>query len=184
MNAVLYAMQDVVDNIEPKTITGTRQYRRGCFVLAGYLHQGIALVSAIKGRYLTFPEFQDLRAVALDAETRRVRGYVKKVRNYAAFHLDEYDETTRRTLSQLKPTMYILTSGDDPSIGALYYDLADEVDITFLLRECSTGGPELKTPADLFEAIFGLAKVFLESCQDFNVALAAKIKLNEHIYRT
>lgn len=183
MNAVLYAMQTVLDNREPKTIVQTRQYRRGCFVLAGYLHQGIRLIPTIQRPYLKFPEFQMLREVAHDPGTKAARVYVKKVRNFTAFHLDEYNETTQRTLAKLKPTMYILASGDNQAIGNFYFDLADEVDLQFLLAELSNETYGEVTPEDLFGTIFGLAQAFLEACSTFNAALFAKIKLSEHVYR-
>ena len=70
------------------------------------------MIKSIKGRYLTEPGFEKLSLLTLSEEHRTVRSYAKRVRNHAAFHLDEYDESTRRTLVGLA-----LFLGSDESGG-------------------------------------------------------------------
>ena len=163
MNAVMCAVETVGRTYKQTTVLEKRQYRRGCFELAGYLHEGIKLANSIKGRYLTYPEFQDLRAVALDAECRRARDYVRKVRNHAAFHFDEDDARTGVTLGKLKPTMYILSSVDRSIPGAWYFDFADYLDLTLLVDEFGEGEGREETIENIFSKVNGLAKLFLEA---------------------
>jgi len=183
MNAVAYGVTDIASYREHSTVMHTRQFRRACFVLGGYLHQGITLVKAIKGRYLTEPGFERLRLIALDSEHKKARDYVKKIRNFTAFHLDEYDETTRQTLSRLKPTMYPLMAGDDRTVGSFYFEFSDFIDLTFLVNTFADGRSWEETAHDIIGAIIDLAYEFLTACNEFLDALCAKIKITEHIYK-
>jgi len=182
MNAVAYGLTDV-GSYNVNTALCIRQYRRALFVLGGYLHQGITLVKAIKGRYLTEPGFEALRLIALDSEHKKARDYVKKIRNFTAFHLDEYDETTRQTLSRLKPTMYPLMAGDDRTVGSFYFEFSDFIDLTFLVNTFADGRSWEETAHDIIGAIIDLAYEFLTACNEFLDALCSKIKITEHIYK-
>ena len=182
MNAVAYAMSDVVLFDGHPSIAGTRQYRRACFVLGGYLHQAIKLVLAVKGRYLTEPGFEPLRLVVLDAEHKKARDYVRKIRNFTAFHLDEYDETTRQTLSRLKLTTYPLMSGDDQTAGSFYFELSDYIDLAFLVDTFADGRSWEETATDIIGSLRELAYHFLTACHEFLNALGNKIKIGEHVY--
>lgn len=85
MNAIMFASTIVIQNMECKTFTEGRQYFRSYLILGGYLHEAIKVVLAVKGSYLGDPHFEPLRVLALDAKHKKVRPYLKKVRNFAAF---------------------------------------------------------------------------------------------------
>ena len=182
MNAVLFASESIGKSYKQSTVLERRQYWRASFMLAGYVHEGIKLVSSIKGRYLTMPEFQDLRAVALDAECRQARDYVRKVRNHTAFHFDEDDARTAVALAMLKPTTYILNSGDRAVAGAWYFDFADYLDLTLLVDEFGEDGTREESINNIFNAVSGLSLMFLEASAKFYIALVEKTNLADNVY--
>ena len=182
LNAVLSAISNVSSSVKRSNAHERRQYWRACFMLAGYVHEGIKLVNSIKGRYLTMPEFQDLRAIALDADCRQARDYVRKVRNHAAFHFDEDDLRVSRALAMLKPTTYTLNSGDRSIPGAWYFDLADYLDLTLLVDEFGEGGDREEAIDKIFNTINGLAVAFTTACAKFYIALTKKMDLADDVY--
>jgi len=183
MNAISYAMTDVASYEPLGTVLGTRQYRRAMFVLGGYLHEGIKLIQSIKGRYLTEPSFEPLRALALGSEDKKTRDYLKKVRNVAAFHLDEFDEITRHMLKDLKPKTYPFTAGDNKTEGTFYFEFSDYIDLAFLVETFADGRSWEETSKDMIKSITNIAYRFLMACHDFLIFLCKKIGIAEHVYR-
>lgn len=181
INALSFCLENIVKNRDQKTACESSSYRRAHFLLGGYVHQGITLIDRIKGRYLGVPEFEPLRVLVVEAEHRKIRKYAKKVRNYTAFHLDEYDETTRRTLAHLKPETYTMMSGDDRSTGYHYFEFADFLDMAFLFDEFSNGREWKETTEDIVHGIMHYAIEFLGACHTFNHMLWDK-KVKEHAY--
>lgn len=181
-NAVAYGLTDVLGNDERKSALGRRQFRRGLFVLAGYLHEGIRLVQSIKGRYLTEPEFEPLRALALATEHKKTRDLVRTIRNATAFHLDEFDETTRQTLARMKPECFPLMSGDDQSLATFYFEFSDYVDWAFLIEKFADGRSREETSDDIVYSTMQFADKFLPACHNFQIALCKKTKIGEHVY--
>lgn len=182
MNAVDFGVTSIAIGMKQENMTTTRHYRRGNFVLAGYLHEGIALVDLIKGRYLAEPEFDLLRRIALDSEFRDVRSYVKAIRNVTAFHLDDIDKTTKTVMADLPPTTYTIMAGDDLTAGGFYFELADCIDMTYLFEIFKRGREFEETAADIIHSVRHLAEKFLKGCHVFLAFLCRKVKLVDHTY--
>jgi hypothetical protein len=157
------------------------QYRRANFILGGYVHEAITVVDRIKGRYLGDPAFEPLRILVVDAEHRKVRRYAKKVRNYLAFHLDESDQTTYRTLSRLKPSNYTIMSADETDPGAFYFEFSDYLDVALLVHEFADGREWKETNDDIFLRLMDYAVQFVDACHTFQLMLW-KTKIAKHVY--
>lgn len=183
MNAVSFCVCDLANYREERTVAETRQNRRAIFLLGGYLHQAITLVDRIKGRYLGDPAFEFLRVLVVEQRYRKIRNYAKKVRNYTAFHLDEYDETTRSTLAHLKPQTYTLMCGDDGTYGAFYFEFSDYLDFSFIAEEFADGRPGHDVAEEIVHSLFDYAMEFLQASHTFLHMLWEK-KVMEHAYVT
>lgn len=185
MNAIGFASQTISESMSVKTNLGRRQYCRGYFVLAGYLHQAIKITNGIKERYLTLPAFEPLRKIALDPEYKKARDYARRIRNFTAFHLDEFDEDDRtgQMLSTLKPTTYLLMGGDDNTFGSFYFHFSDHLDIAYLVEEFADGREWEETVNDLYMTILRVSFEFLQAAHDFQIALSNRMELKEYIYR-
>ncbi len=118
MNSLTYCITTLTmfDQFETN-LTHMRQFRRSQIMLGGFVHETVELVDSIKGRYLGDPDFEPLRALVLDYEYEKTRKQAKKVRNYLAFHLDNYDATTAVTISRMKTATYTLWCGEDQRNG-------------------------------------------------------------------
>jgi hypothetical protein len=185
VNALGYAMQTVHDSMGDTSNIGRRQYHRGIFVLAGYLHQSIKIVHGIKERYLLMAAFQPLRAILYDGKYKKTRDYSRKIRNFTAFHLDEYgdEDRTAKMLSLLKPSSYRLMGGDDPTFGTFYFDFADFLDFGFIVEEFFPGSESPDAINDIVKTIISGSIEFLEAAHDFQIALSNRMELKEYIYR-
>jgi hypothetical protein len=182
MNALNFCITTVSTFRDYDNLTHRRQGKRAYFLLGGYVHQAIVLVDSIKGRYLGNEAFEPLRFLVLDYEYRNIRKFAKKMRNYTAFHLDEYDETTRRTLSKLKPTMYTLMCGEDQMLASHYFSFSDFLDMTFLGNEFWEGHDEVDQIVNgAISELFTYSTDFLIACDTFQQWLW-KTKIQEHVY--
>ena len=184
INAISFALSNVATHATLETNVSRRQYRRGLFVLAGYLHQTINLVRNVGDRHNTMESFVPLRTIAHGHEYKKARGYFQTIRNYTAFHLDEGDdhEHTRESISKLDPTMYVLMGGDDNTAGTFYFEFADYLDFTLVGSTFQGERTPRETMDDITKTIMDTALATLNGAFAFQVSLAKKMDLHEYIY--
>lgn len=184
INAISFAATVIAMSVKQLTHTDKRQYRRGLFVLAGYLHQTIQIIHGVGDRHITMESFIPLRTIAHDPKYEKARIYAKTIRNYTAFHLDEFDkhENTKRSLDMLDPTMYVLMGGDNDELGSYYFQLADYLDFQIVGKQFQGD----KTPGDtideITDTVVSTSFEMLKALHDFVVSLARKMDLHEHLY--
>ncbi len=185
INALSFASTVVVGSMKDNSNVGRRQYRRGLFVLAGYLHQTINIIRGVGDRHITMDAFIPLRKIAHGPEYKKVRGYAKTIRNVTAFHLDEFDEheNTKTSLSQLDPSMYVLMGADDDTIGSFYFEFADYLDFALVGTTFQGERTPEETMADITNSIVETSWELLQAAHAFQLALAKKMELEEYIYR-
>jgi hypothetical protein len=185
INALSFASTVVVSWMQDSSNVGRRQYRRGLFVLAGYLHQTINIIRGVGDRHITMDAFVKLRKIAHDPEYKEVRGYARTIRNVTAFHLDEFDEheNTKISLSQLGPSMYVLMGADDELFGSFYFEFADYLDFALVGTTFRNGRTPPETMDDITNSIVQTSWELLQAAHDFLVALARKMELGEYVYR-
>ena len=186
INALSFAMVVAAASMNDQSHIGRRQYRRGLFVLAGYLHQTIALVRGIGAgdRHVEMEAFIPLRTIAHDPKYQKVRTYCKTIRNYTAFHLDEFDEheNTRKSLEKLDATMHVLMGGDDDNFLTFYFEFADYLDFSLVGMTFQGDRTPKETMNDIVKSILDLAGELLEALFGFQLALAKKMELEEYVY--
>lgn len=185
INALSFAVTVVATHMKMDTNVGRRQYRRGLFVLAGYLHQTMSIIRGVGERHITMEAFIPLRKIAYDPEYKKARGYFQTIRNQTAFHLDEFDEheNTKRSLEKLDPSMYVLMGADDDHALSFYFEFADYLDFALIGSSLQGSRLHLETIDEITGTIFGTAFEVLTASHAFLVALAKKMELEEYIYR-
>ncbi|HMO81054.1 MAG TPA: hypothetical protein PKD24_09700 [Pyrinomonadaceae bacterium] len=185
INALSFASTVVASWNDDHSNVGKRQYRRGLFVLAGYLHQTINIIRGVEDRHITMDAFVPLRAIAHDPKYAKVRKYAKTIRNYTAFHLDEFDEheNTKRSLSSLDPSMHVLMGADNNLIGTFYFEFADYLDYALVGSLFQGERTPEETAADITSSIVDTSFELLEALHAFQLALAKKMELEEYVYR-
>ncbi|MBA2379578.1 MAG: hypothetical protein H0V76_08390 [Blastocatellia bacterium] len=156
-------------------------YQRSFYALAGYTYQGMLVMKALQGRYLGVPEFEALRVLIHDKKYRQHREYLKAIRNFAAFHLDEYDVMTRSTLSQLKAAHYDLLSADSDTLISYYFQFADTIDMEFLYLKFGNGRSWEDTLADISSSVLQFSSELVNGCFEFMFYLTVKSELHKYI---
>ena len=185
INALSFASTVVASWMGDNSNVGRRQYRRGLFVLAGYLHQTLEIIRGVGDRHITMDAFVPLRTIAHDPKYKKVRGYAKTIRNFTAFHLDEFDEheNTKTSLSRLDPTMHVLMGADDDTIGSFYFEFADYLDFALVGTTFQGERTPRETMEDITNSIIETSWELLNAAHGFQLALAKRMELEEYIYR-
>lgn len=185
INALSFASTVVATSMLENSNVGRRQYRRGLFVLAGYLHQTIHIIRSVGDRHITMDAFVPLRKIAHDPEYKKVRVYARTIRNVTAFHLDESDEheNTKKSLSKLDPSMHVLMGADNDLIGSFYFEFADYLDFALVGTTFQEGRNPQETIDDITNSIVQTSWELLQASHGFLIALAKKMEIEEYVYR-
>jgi hypothetical protein len=184
LNAVLYA----VTSIAPFTVTPThiarRQYRRGLMVLAGYLHESINIIRTVDERHISMESFIPLRKIAHNPEYKRVREYLREIRNVAGFHLADSAgyENTKEAIAKLDLSAYELMGGDDDDFSTFYFEFSDSLDIGIISRRFEDERGLDFAAEDIHKTVTKVAWEFIQAATHFQVALARKMDLGEYVY--
>jgi hypothetical protein len=181
LNSIMFASQAMADYFGDESATGTRQTHRAFYVLCGYLHQGIQVVSWIRPRYIGEAAFEPLRLLTVGPDHAKARKIVRIVRNEVAFHQDEGREKTEEALGELKLGHYDLISNDDQTLLGFYFDFADIVDWQMIKAKLGDDRsiPELYT--DLSSTVYRYSGLFGNACYDFLNHLSAMSKIGQCI---
>lgn len=185
INALSFASTVVASWMQDDSNVGRRQYRRGLFVLAGYLHQTIKIIRGVGERHITMEPFVPLRNIAHDPRYKKVRDYAQTIRNVTAFHLDEFDEheNTKRSLDKLDPTMYVLMGADSDIVGSFYFEFADYLDFALVGTTFQGDLTPREIIDDITRSLIDTSWELLQALHAFQVALARKMELEEYIYQ-
>ncbi len=185
INAIGFASQAIGDYLNDTSFRGRRQYHRGLFVLAGYLHEGIMITRSIKDRYIELEAFKPLRDIALGYQHKKPRYYARMIRNFTAFHLDELEQVNRteKMLSVLKPGSYTLMGGDDTSFGTFHFEFADFLDFGYIVEEIAANSSFDDTIDNIVTMILNVSFEFYKAAHDFQIALGKRMELKEYVYK-
>ncbi len=180
VNAVSFGLEVLHVSRDCKTPVEKRQYYRALFLLGGYLHEGMELVASLFTRFQTEPFFQDLRKLRFDESNKVQRKMLKVIRNSVAFHLDHDDKSTRSTLANLKIHRYDLMSAETNTFGDFYFDLADTVDLNYLIDVLKEERTEPATLELIFKTVSEMMVEFLRGGHTFLTGLAEKMNFSDH----
>lgn len=184
INALAFASTVVASWYNVDTNVGRRQFRRGLFVLAGYVHQTINIIRNVGDRHITMDAFVPLRKIAYDPAYKKHRDYAQTIRNYTAFHLDESEhENTRASIDMLDTSMYVLMGSDHDHIAGFYFEFADYLDFALVGKTFQGDRTPKETVDDITNSIVDASKDLLTGAHAFLVALAKKMELEEYVYR-
>ncbi len=184
LNAVLFALTSMAPYVTYPTQIARRQYRRGLMVLAGYLHESINILRNVDERHVTMESFIPLRKIAHDHEYKKLRDYVREIRNVAGFHLADSAgiERTKQAISELKLSAYELMGGDDEDVATYYFELSDTLDISVVNNKFKDERGLDAISDEIHTTIVRVAWEFIAAATNFQTALARKMELGEYVY--
>ncbi len=184
LNALLFAMTSVAQFAKSDTYLAKRQYRRGLFVLAGYLHESINVLKATETRHLTMDSFVPLRKIVFNPEYKKTREYLRAIRNVAGFHLADSaeHENTKQALSELDLSAYVLMGADNEDLVSYYFELTDILDMAAISSQFKDERDPRDVAHEIHDTVHKVAQEFIEAATHFQVALAKKMELGEYVY--
>ena len=184
LNAVLYALTSIAPFMKYPTQIARRQYRRGLFVLAGYLHESINIIRNVEDRHVTMESFVPLRKIAHDPEYKKAREYLREIRNVAGFHLADSGgfENTKLAISELKLSSYELMGGDDEEFTTYYFEFSDTLDVSLISRKFKDERDPHVVAEEIHQTITAVAWKLITAATHFQMSLARKMDLGEYVY--
>lgn len=185
LNALLYALTSLAPYQMHQLHFAKRQYRRGLFVLAGYLHESINIIRNVEDRHVTMESFVPLRKIAHGHEYKQAREYLREVRNVAGFHLADSAgfENTKLAMSELKPSAYeLMGADDDEEFTSFYFEFSDILDISVVSRKFKDERDADVIIEEIHQTITKVAWEFITAATHFQVSLSRKMDLGEYVY--
>lgn len=152
MNVVRFAMEDLSRNLDAKRPEDRRRHSESLFRSASVLNE-IKIAGERLGRwYRDLPEYAVLSAVwSGDPLARPPLNTIKDIRDMAVAHFDP--QIFSRALAR-EPDVGRLrwASGQGQSMGALYYELANDLVINYALGYSATEGEYWRKFNELIDA--------------------------------
>ncbi|MEZ5423162.1 MAG: hypothetical protein R2682_08730 [Pyrinomonadaceae bacterium] len=182
LNAVAFSTEVLLtsrpDGNDPR---GTRQYNRAFFLTGGYLYEAVQLIDSL---YLEFQHesyFAGLKQFATSNLDKGFKKVLQTMRHSIAFHLDCDNKSTQQTLPNLSLSSYRVMSATTETYRDFYFDLADTVDINYLVD--SLGGPDSETIVlnRIAKSVSEMQIGLLSAGHDFLLGLAKKLNLADKV---
>jgi hypothetical protein len=156
-NALYFCYRALLDFSDDSTSAGQRQHINAFLFSAGVLHEGLIVADTLEKYFGERDSYRNGFGKLLnDESTKQLRNTIlKRMRNKFVFHYDE--DVPRKSLKTLNLPSYLFATGLGEKRRGLYYNLADEVVINFLL-----GDPASKEEERIFrEALENITKVLV-----------------------
>ncbi len=179
VNAVISGIQFISDYMNDDSPVGRRQYYRAFFTTCGFLYEGLNLANSIRLNYIKEPFFSKLNVLISD-EYKQHRKVLKEIRQIS-FHLDSEDKSTKLALSNLKLKRYDLASGKSDLMMEFYFDMADTIDLNYLIDKFKDGRSEPDVHEEIVKMFTDVMKNFGSAGHEFLTGLAGKINISEYV---
>ena len=166
-------MSDYIDDMSP---VGRRQFYRAFFTTCGFMYESLDLIISLRLKFVSRPYFNDLHQL-IDNKYNKHRKILKEIRNSIAFHLDADDKSTKLALSNLKLSRYDLMSGQSQLMRDLYFDMADTIDLNYLIDRFKDGRPE----EEIIVLIREVMKSFGSAGHQFLAGIAKEMNIADYI---
>lgn len=150
VNGINFCLQSLLQSNEDSTPAGQRQRFNSFLIGCGVLYEGLKVANTL-GKY--FNDRDSFRngfgRLLKDQETKKLQETVlDSMRNKVAFHYDEDVVTT--TLENLNLASYAFATASSEKLGAIYFRLADEVAINFIIGEPGSKEEETRVFREIF----------------------------------
>lgn len=169
VNALYFCYHALTDSSSDGTPAGLRQLINSFLFSAGVLYEGLIVADTLEKYFGERDSYRNGFGKLLnDGETEQLRTTIlKRMRDKFVFHYDE--DVARKALKTLNIPSYLFATGLGDKRRGLYYNLADEVAINFLL-----GDPPSKEEEDRIsrEALESIAKISVEFIDSADVLIS------------
>ena len=135
VNGINFCLQSLLESNRDPTPTGQRQRFNSFLLACGVLYEGLKVANTLGKHFSDRKSFRNgFGRLLSDEETKKLQGTVlNSMRNKVAFHYDE--DVVATTLENLDLATYAFATASSETLGAIYFRLADEVAINFIIGE-------------------------------------------------
>lgn len=179
-NALNYTMERIAQDIQASmTPSQMRAVWRNLYNAGGYVYEGLLLAEALRNDgHSSSRYFGDFNAILEDDQYARWKEITRVIRNSAAFHLDHHDRSTRKALRSIDERIYDFVSAEDDSLGAVYFNIADAVDLHLIIEEFRDGHEDdLEVLDEVRITVTDLLGHMARASQAFILGISKKMRL-------
>lgn len=183
LNALLFSQDLVLHNYNWKKSADRRRWTKVFQINIGYLHEALEVFASVETKYVSDDFYQKARQLInpKTADEKSKRKLLKIARN-SSFHLDKDDKVTKGTISQMPGDDYYLMSSDDGLVGEFHFDLADEVDMYYVVENFRESASQSRREIllEIGKAVSGLQVEVVSAANEFLGGLMNKLDLKHH----
>jgi hypothetical protein len=163
VNTLLFCSHVLLGASEDDSPTGRRQHINSFLFACGVLYEGLKVANTLGKHFKDRDSFRDgFGQLLKDQETKKLQGTVlDTLRNKIAFHFDE--DVVSTTVKNLGFPTYIFASGIGSRTGDIYYNLADESALNFILGEPMTEEEEMRIFGEALESVAKVLTAYVDS---------------------
>jgi len=153
VNALKFCFHTLIDYGNADTPSSQRQHINSFLFACGVLYEGLKIANTL-GKHFGDRDFfrNGFGQLLKSKETKRLNDTVlNPMRNKLVFHFDE--DVAPTVLKNFDLELYAFASSSGRRSGDVYYNLADEVAINFILGEPGSKEEELRIFSESLESI-------------------------------
>jgi hypothetical protein len=173
VNALKFCFQTMVEHSASDTPSGTRQHINSFLFGCGVLYEGLKIANTLGKHFGEREAFREGFGKLLKSkETKKLNDSVlNPMRNKLVFHFDE--DVAPSVLKNLELEQYAFATADGAKSGEVYYNLADEVAINFIIGEPGSHEEEVRI---FREALQSVSIVITEYVKSADILIADVLK--------
>lgn len=160
-NALSLGMLGMLHPIEDQSPAGHRRRWSALLYTGAVLHEGLQIAEGLAETLRSLPAYRyGFAAIQADREVQALRrDFLKRLRDQATFHVDA--QVFRSVLdSDIERSEVVFASGRGQKAGAIYFDLADQLAMEYLIGQPYTSEPGWQSLEVLMTGISDLARRF------------------------
>jgi hypothetical protein len=153
VNALRFCFQTLLEHSSDDKPSGLRQHINSFLFACGVLYEGLKIANTLGKQFGSRKSFRDGFGKLLKSkETKKLNETVlNPMRNKLVFHFDE--DVAPSVLKNLDLERYAFATADGSKSGEIYYDLADEVAINFIIGEPGSRAEEDRVFREILKGV-------------------------------
>lgn len=175
VNALRFCQLSVFSLTDADTPSNRRQRINAFLFTAGILYEGLRVAATLGKDFANRKAFTEGMGVLLGEErTKELRKTIlNRLRNKIVFHYDE--DVAPTGLEKMRLDSYRFATGVGRRNGDVYYDLADEVAVNFILGEPESPDEERKILAAMITDVTEVSLAFADAAEHLIVDVLSEM---------
>jgi hypothetical protein len=156
VNALYFCYNSFLDYTDDTTPAGTRQNINAFLFMAGVLHDGLTVADRLEKHFGDLESYKNgFGKLLSEATTNQTRSTIKDMRDKFVFHYDK--DVAWKTIKTLDLDSYLFSTSIGTKRSGMYYKLADDIVINYLLGKCASREEEEHKLREIFESVSELS---------------------------